>query len=206
MERDVKLAFFRKINKSISLEPDLLPFLNDTYTDFSLRLASEDFSLTELEQIYVSISNYSSSTYQNLVIALRLCGGISEASYTIDIDASQIMEILSSSNEAQWQGLIEAIKSKNIVKNDFFEKKRSYFTESMVTRFRRDNLTSILFTAPNYSAAINQIAILLSPFDDVLESIQQGKSHCRSSWACREIEKALSLPVGRLDQRSRNAF
>ena len=68
MEMDVKLAFFRKINNAISSDPILLSFLVDTYPDFSVRLATKGFDLLELEKIQVSISNYSSSHYQNLII------------------------------------------------------------------------------------------------------------------------------------------
>lgn len=206
MEMDVKLAFFRKINNAISLDPTLLSFLVDTYPDFSVRLATKGFDLLELEKIQVSVSNYSSSHYQNLIIAIRLNGGVSETAHKLDIDASYITLALSSSNETQWNELIELLKSKNMIDDDFFDKARPYFNESMVSRFRRDNLTAILATATNYSEVINQMSTLLSPFEDVLLHIQKGITHSRSSWACRRIEKALKLSTGRLDNRSRSSF
>ena len=197
---DVSKVFYSRIEAAVATNESVANYLCDIYPQFRKRLLAKQYGAAELQSIMAAISNYSSSDYQSLVIVTRLFGGTAETARLINIPHEELLSALTTSSPEMLAQLIHHITESRILPTDFFQKNRIFFTESMLARFRRANITTILSTASDYHQVITTLAQELSPNEDVLEYLQQGKLHSRSHWACRRIEQLLGLDRGILDK------
>ncbi|WP_390240779.1 hypothetical protein [Vibrio sp. R78045] len=201
MSMDATKVFYTKIGKVISESEVIGLYLSEIYPDFSKKFFAQVYSLEELRLIHATVHNFTSSTFQNLLIAIRLNGGSSELANKLSVDPKFITDILANTSKESVDSLCSQIQEANLVSGSFFQKKRQFYTESIIARFRRSNLTKILATATDFQAVVNILSNELSPSEKVLIDIQEGRVNGRSSWACRKIETKLKLPNGTLDKK-----
>ncbi len=198
---DVSKVFYSRIETTISEDETVASYLSDVFPNFHLKMAANDYSEAELQIILASISSFSSIEFQTLTIITRLCGGVSETARLLSIPHDILLNALMVGSAEKITPIIKQIRSAQLFDDSFFQKKRAFYTESMLARFRRVNITKILATASDYNQVVKLLAAELSPFEDVLLSLQTGESHSRSHWACRRIEAKLGIPIGSLDKQ-----
>lgn len=201
MALDASNFFYTRIEDAIEKNDRLLPYLNEIYPDFRKRLVGRLFSSEELKSIAATVGNYTSLEYQELLICIRLIGGSAETASKLNIDANDITSSLYDGSPERITSLLSLISESNLFPPDFFGKSRAFYSNTMIARFRRNNLTRILATATDYHRVVTTLSKELSPSEDVLLALQEGKLHPRSSWACRKIEALLGLERGFLDKR-----
>ena len=201
MALDASNFFYTRIDDAIEKNDRLLPYLVEVYPDFRKKLVGRLFSSEELKSIAATVGNYTSPQYQELLICIRLIGGSAETASKLNIDANDITSTLYNGSPERITSLLTLISESNLFAPDFFGKSRAFYSDTMVARFRRNNLTRILATASDYHRVVTTLSKELSPSEDVLLALQKGNLHPRSSWACRKIEALLGLEKGFLDKR-----
>lgn len=201
MALDASNFLYLRIEGAIEKDDRLVPYLNEIHPDFRKKLVGRLFSEDELKSISATVGHFSSSQYQELLICIRLIGGSAETASQLNIDASDINTTLYDESPERITSLLSQISESNLFPPHFFGKSRVFYNDTMVARFRRNNLTRILATATDYHRVVTTLSKELSPSEDVLLALQKGESHPRSSWACRKIEVLLGLDRGFLDKR-----
>lgn len=201
MALDASNFFYPRIEGAIEKDDRLVPYLNEIYPDFRRKLVGRSFSFDELKSIAATVGNFSSPQYQELLICIRLIGGSAETASKLNIDANDITSTLYDDSPERIASLLSQISESNLFPPHFFGKSRVFYSDTMVSRFRRNNLTRILATASDYHRVVTTLSKELSPSEDVLLALQKGELHPRSSWACRKIEALLGLERGFLDKR-----
>lgn len=200
MALEVQHLLFDDILSAIEARPDLEEYLSSIYPKFSTRVRVRAFTTSELEDIRSKITNYHSSLFHNLTIAIRLAGGVGEAAKRSRLSMDEFAVLLYSSDSNQHRSLADVFVEAKIVQHDFFDHQRPFFTDRQIARFRRLNISKLFALATDYTALHSGLRDLLSPHGDVLDALQRGEHCFRGSWACRTIEHATGNQRGFLDR------
>lgn len=199
-----------KVMTLIRDNPDIEFFMSDLFPNFREKFTNSEFTVSELEDLHCQLDNYHSTLYHNLVISIRLAGGIEIFSEKLNVELEYVNEVLRSNCRKTQLLCAKKVIDSQIVQSDFFDSSRIFFPQNFITDFRQKNLASVFSLAHDYRAMFEKVLQILSEktpsLDHVLPFISDGKYHELSAQACRSIESELGLPNGIMDDRPRNFF
>ncbi len=199
---NIKAHFLSSIKALIDEKPEVFRFF-DVETQRILGNL-DGVEVPELERLMLRIKRFDSSLSQNLFIAVRLFGGITELSHEMSESSELVLSLLNSDDDSGKKRLASAMLKLGVIPEDFFKKNRPFFSDDIVTSNRSLNLSRIFSTATDVTELHRILSDNLSPNgDEVLACLINAKSHARASWACRKLERILEIERGILDSMPR---
>lgn len=210
MGLNISAIIEQRVMSLIKDNPEIEHFMSDLFPDFREKLIDNKFTISELEDLNCQLDNYHSTLYHNLVICIRLAGGVVSFSEKMNCESSYVNEVLRSNCRKTQQTFAKKIVDSKVVSEDFFSSTRIFFPQKFITHFRQKNLTNVFSLSKDYLLMFDTLTELLNKhipsLDHVLTFIANGEHHEQSAKACRMIELELGLPTGVIDGRPRNFF
>ncbi|MBY7854248.1 hypothetical protein KW429_11130 [Vibrio fluvialis] len=200
MAIDPRALLISEINKFIANNSHSIEYLDVSIKKKLVHLP--DLSVSELEFVLLRLKQLNSSLYQNIIIVLRLNSGLREVSNLIEFPTEKIISLLDGT-EADRRVLCNRMVDKKLCKQEFFEKTRVFYPDTLLCTNRAINFSSTLSSAIDPQALYNELYKYLTPHSDVILALLNAELHPHSNWGCRTIESLLELKKGTLDNMPR---
>lgn len=162
------------------------------------RYDAKKCSIIDLVKLQTFLDLHSNIVKNNVLIALRLCGGLSLYCKQASLVIKDVEEQL---NCGEYAALIPTLSQTIDKPCDWFQRGRVFYSEKQLCKFRGDNLAILLPCISNYKEFLVTVNEKLSPCQKHLTTVLAGKHSAHSSRICRQLESLLNVENGMLDLR-----
>ncbi|MDE5179022.1 hypothetical protein [Vibrio fluvialis] len=196
MAIDPRALLISEINRFITDNSHAVEYLDVSIKKKLVHLP--DLRVSDLELVLLRLKQLNSSLYQNIIIVIRLNSGLREVSRLTGLSTEKIILLLDG-NEADRKSLSSKMIASGLCDQEFFEKTRAFYPDSLLSSNRAINFSSVLSRAIDSQALYHELYKELTPRSDVILSLLNAEQHPHSNWGCRTIEALLELKKGTLD-------